>query len=81
MNNEELCAGAKVVLEDLQEEGAGERTRMVGDRETLVILDNHQHIQLTLDYYYHIQLTLDNYQHIKGRFQIEKKNLCNIVTT
>ena len=37
MNNEELCAGAKVVLEDLQEEGAGERTRMVGDRETLVI--------------------------------------------
>ena len=45
INNEELCAGAKVVLEDLQEEGAGERTRMVGDRETLVILDNHHHIQ------------------------------------
>ena len=45
MNNEELCAGAKVVLEDLQEEGAGERTRMVGDQETLVILDNHHHIQ------------------------------------
>ena len=38
MNNEELCAGAKVDLEGLQEEGAGERTRMVGDRETLVIL-------------------------------------------